>query len=31
AKQGEVELGRVGVKNFADNLVFWNLRAAQGY
>ncbi|MCI70366.1 hypothetical protein A2U01_0091629 [Trifolium medium] len=31
AKQGEVELRRVVVKIFADNLAFWNLRAAQGY
>ncbi|MCI59891.1 hypothetical protein A2U01_0081146, partial [Trifolium medium] len=31
AKQGEVELRGVGVKNFADNLAFCILRAAQGY
>ncbi|MCI87111.1 hypothetical protein A2U01_0108392, partial [Trifolium medium] len=31
AEQGEIELRRDGVKIFADNLAFWNLRAAQGY
>ncbi|MCI82491.1 hypothetical protein A2U01_0103765, partial [Trifolium medium] len=32
AKQGEIELRRVRVKKkkFAANMVFWNLRAAQG-
>ncbi|MCI33995.1 hypothetical protein A2U01_0055213, partial [Trifolium medium] len=30
AKQGEVELRRVGVKISGDNLAFCHLRAAQG-